>query len=215
YVIYTSGSTGKPKGVMVLHRNVMNHMEWMLNEFPMDEDERLLHKTAFSFDASFWEFFGPWMRGGRVVLLAPGRQDADHMLRTIQQNRVTRLQFIPAALKVLLEQDGFAASTASFKRVFCGGEALTAEIPRAFFERCHAELHNIYGPTETTIISTYYRIQPQEVFSSAVPIGRPIGNTQLYVFDLSDQPVPAGVAGELYIGGVGVARGYLDRHHLS
>jgi amino acid adenylation domain-containing protein len=215
YLIYTSGSTGKPKGVMVEHQSVMNHMAWMLHEFPLAPSARLLQKTSLSFDASFWELFAPWMTGARSVLLQPGKQDADVILRTIRNEGITRLQFIPSALKVLMGWLDFEEQTDSLLQVFCGGEILTPEITGEFFQRRSMDLHNIYGPTETTIISTFFRISSADKYSSSIPIGKPIANTQLYVLDHEFEPLPVGVAGELYIGGEGVARGYANRPDLS
>jgi amino acid adenylation domain-containing protein len=215
YTIYTSGSTGKPKGVMVEHQSVMNHMAWMLHEFPLTPSTRLLQKTSLAFDASVWEFFAPWMTGARSVLLPPGKQDTDVILRTILSQGITRLQFIPSALKMLMGCLDFEGQTHSLREVFCGGEMLTSEIASEFFERHTAQLHNIYGPTETTIISTFFRIRPGQVHASSVPIGKPIANTQLYILDSELEPLPIGVAGELYIGGAGVARGYVNRPELT
>jgi acyl-coenzyme A synthetase/AMP-(fatty) acid ligase len=215
YTIYTSGSTGKPKGVMVEHQSVMNHMAWMLHEFPLTPSTRLLQKTSLAFDASVWEFFAPWMTGARSVLLPPGKQDTDVILRTILSQSITRLQFIPSALKMLMGCLDFEGQTHSLLEVFCGGEMLTSEIASEFFERHTAQLHNIYGPTETTIISTFFRIRPGQVHASSVPIGKPIANTQLYILDSELEPLPIGVAGELYIGGAGVARGYVNRPELT
>src|SRR5438270_8724150 len=214
YVAYTSGSTGRPRGVCVTHTNVFNHMMWMQSAFQIGPAERLLHKTSLAFDASFWEFYGPWMCGATVVLLPQDKQDLDSVLESIEQNRITRLQFIPSALKMLLLLKDFEPGSRTLEQVFCGGESLTADIPGAFFARSRARLHNIYGPTETTIISTFYRIDRQEI-SSSVPIGRGISNTQLYVLDREKEPVPVGVAGELYIGGAGVARGYIGLPRLT
>ncbi|HKV91741.1 MAG TPA: amino acid adenylation domain-containing protein [Candidatus Angelobacter sp.] len=215
YVIYTSGSTGRPKGVCVTQRNVINHMIWMLQEFPFSSAEQLLQKTALAFDASVWEFFGPWMSGTRVILLPSGPQDADFVLRTIATEQVTRLQFVPSALNSLLVLKEFDSLAKSLQTVFAGGESLAGDVPARFFPHVSADFHNIYGPTETTIISTFYRIRRGGEFPFTVPIGKPILNTQLYVLDALGGLVPAGVAGELYIAGDGVARGYLGRPALT
>jgi len=210
YVIYTSGSTGKPKGVIIQHNNVMNHMFWMLNEFPVSPNDRLLQKTLSSFDASFWEFFAALMRGGQVVLLPVDNFELDRTLEVIRRHGVTRLQFVPSALRVLLEQGSFQGCD-SLQQIFCGGEMLVSDLVQQLSRQCGAEIHNIYGPTETTIISTFYRMSWGSFFPASVPIGVPIANTRTYVLDKQLQPVPVGVAGELYIGGAGVARGYLNQ----
>jgi amino acid adenylation domain-containing protein len=215
YVIYTSGSTGKPKGVMVAHLNLMNHMFWMEREFPLPESGRFLQRSALAFDTSFWEFFAPWMRGAKVILLPTGTFDVETTLRTIDQEKITRLQFIPTALMTLLDNPDFTNRARSLQLVFCGGEALPAEIPAKFFDHTQAEFHNIYGPTEVTIISTFYRITRGETFGVNVPIGKPIANTKAYVMDSEMALVPCEVGGELYLGGEGLARGYTRRADLT
>jgi amino acid adenylation domain-containing protein len=209
YIIYTSGSTGHPKGVMVSHRSLLNHMLWMIQELPTGTPERFLQKSAFTFDASVWEFLVPWMVGEQVVL-APA--NILEVTKIIQAEQITRLQFTASALRAALEED-FSACT-SLQTVFCGGEMVPPELVPSFFAKSKAKFHNLYGPTETTIISTKCDIltaAPQ----SAVPIGLPISNTQVYVMDQSLRITPAGVTGELYIGGDGVARGYVGKPGLT
>lgn len=213
YVIYTSGSTGNPKGVMVPHRGISNRLQWMQEAYRLTHSDCVLQKTPYGFDVSVWEFFWPLMTGARLVVARPGgHQDAAYLVELIAEHKVTTLHFVPPMLKVFLEEELSACS--SLRRVICSGEALSPELQETFFERLHAELHNLYGPTEASIDVTYWQCTPDD-HSRSVPIGRPIANTQMYVLDGAGQPVPPGVAGEIYAGGIGLARGYLNRAELT
>ncbi|MEE1890589.1 non-ribosomal peptide synthetase, partial [Pseudomonas carassii] len=211
YVIYTSGSTGTPKGVMVEHRSVVNLVRWAAGLCPTSADGALLHKTPISFDASVWELFWPLCSGLRLVLARPdGQRDADYVARRIIERQVSVVQFVPALLQQFVEQARSAQCT-SLTDIVCGGGELTEALARQVRERLpQVRLHNVYGPTETTVDCTVFTLEPgQPVPHGALPIGRPIDNTRLYVLDDADQPLPWGVAGHLHIGGAGVARGYL------
>ncbi|WP_172844422.1 non-ribosomal peptide synthetase [Tumebacillus algifaecis] len=213
YVIYTSGSTGTPKGVVVPHGAICNHMLWMQEEFPLDATDAVLQKTSFSFDASVWEFYAPLFAGGRLVLAEPGGHlDARYLIRVMQEHNVTVLQVVPSMLTMLLGEAEFAACGA-LKRVFCGGEALSAELVKRFYALLPAELVNLYGPTEACIDATFHVCSRDT--SELVPIGRPVANVQTLVLDEAQQLVPVGVTGELYIGGAGLALGYLHRPDLT
>jgi amino acid adenylation domain-containing protein len=214
YVIYTSGSTGRPKGVMISHYAICNHMFWMLSAFPLTEADGVVQRTPFSFDASIWEFYAPLLAGARLVMLRPQEyQDSADLVKVIAKHKVTTLQLIPTLLRVFLEEQGLETCNC-LRRVFCGGEALTVELQDRFFARLDADLHNLYGPTEASIDTTFWPCNG-ESSQQVVPIGHPIANMQAYVLDRSLQPVPIGVAGELYIGGAGLARGYLNRFELT
>ena len=215
YVIYTSGSTGTPKGVMISHEAIANRLLWMQNAFPLTAEDVVLQKTPFSFDASIWEFFAPLLAGARLLVARPGgHQDNAYLVQTIAEQRVTILQLVPSMYRVLLETKGIEACNGSLRRVFCGGEALPVAIQERSFALLDAELHNLYGPTETAIDGAFWKCRPGSR-GITVPIGQPIGNTQIYLLSEDMKPVPTGVAGELYIGGVGVARGYLSRADLT
>ena len=214
YVIYTSGSTGKPKGVMISHRAIVNVMSWIQSAFPLDERDCVLQHMSISFDPSLLEILAPLFVGGRLVLARPGgHQDPAYLVQTIVQRRVTVLHVVPSTLSILLETPGFHACH-SLRHVFCGGDALTEDSTRRFFEVLNAELHCVYGPTEVAITSLYYSI-PRDHVDEIIPIGRPVANTRAYVLDSHRQLVPIGVPGELYLGGVQLSRGYYNQPELT
>ena len=214
YVIYTSGSTGRPKGVIVSHGAICNHMLWLQEHFSLTAADRILQKTPISFDASGTEFYAPLLAGGRLILARPGgHQDSAYLVRMIAEHEVSILQLVPSLLRVLLETRGFEECK-SLRRVICAGEALPAELQERFTNSLTAELHNFYGPTEAAIDVTCWPYQDARG-RAIVPIGSPIANTQIYLLDADWQPVPAGVPGELHIGGANLARGYLDRPELT
>ncbi|GHO60113.1 hypothetical protein KSB_85880 [Ktedonobacter robiniae] len=215
YMIYTSGSTGQPKGVMNTHRGVCNRLHWMQQEYQLTAEDRVLQKTPFSFDVSVWEFFWPLISGATLVMARPGGQsDAAYLARLIEEQRISTLHFVPSMLHAFLLEPELEARCQSLKRVICSGEVLTYELQERFFARLKTQLHNLYGPTEAAIDVTYWACQSGSK-ESVIPIGRPIANTQIYILDEAQQPVPVGVSGELYIGGVGVARGYHQRPELN
>jgi amino acid adenylation domain-containing protein len=215
YVIYTSGSTGQPKGVMIPHRAIVNRLLWMQKAFPLTSEDLVLQKTPFSFDASVWEFFAPLLAGGRLLIARPGgHKDNSYLVDVVAKEKVTTLQLVPSMYRVLLESDGIESCNGGLRRVFCGGEALPVSLQQQSFAVLDADLHNLYGPTETAIDAAFWKCRPG-TRGVTVPIGRPIGNMQIYLLDRDMKLVPTGVAGELYIGGVGVARGYLNRPDLT
>src|SRR6202040_3328345 len=214
YLIFTSGSTGKPKGAANTHGGLHNRLSWMQNAYRLTQEDVVLQKTPYSFDVSVWEFFWPLMTGAcLVVARRDGHKDPDYLLSLIAEERITTLHFVPSMLQIFLHADNLERCS-SLRRVFCSGEALPLEVQQQFFERCTAELHNLYGPTEAAVDVTSWACRP-DYERSIVPIGRPIANTQIYLLDKNLRPVPVGVAGELHIGGVGLARGYLNRSELT
>jgi amino acid adenylation domain-containing protein len=215
YVIYTSGSTGRPKGVVNTHRGIVNRLSWMQRAFDLGADDAVLHKTPYSFDVSVWEFLWPLMTGARLVVADPAaHKDAAALAAVIRRQQVTTVHFVPSMLQVFLEAVDLATCP-SLRRVVCSGEALPAELARRFHSSgSSAELHNLYGPTEAAIDVSHWHCRPEDTGPS-VPIGRPIDNTRLYVLDPKGEPVPIGVPGELVIGGVQVAAGYVGRPELT
>lgn len=215
YVIYTSGSTGKPNGVMISQRAICNHMEWMQRAFSYGPGDRVLQRTSISFDASVWEFFGPLLSGGTLVLAPPSsRIDPGKLVRLIQTQGVTVLQAVPTLLRLLTNEPEFRGCT-TLRLQFCGGEPL----PRTLAEDFRAvlpetRLVNLYGPTEATIDATCWEFQ-NSVESHLLPIGSPIDNMRVYIVDKDMTPVSENEPGELLIGGPGVARGYLNNPELT
>ncbi|MEK4058482.1 MULTISPECIES: non-ribosomal peptide synthetase [unclassified Paenibacillus] len=214
YMIYTSGSTGTPKGVINIQEAVVNRLLWMQDTFRLTPEDRVMQKTPISFDVSVWELFWPLMTGAGLIIAAPeGHKDPDYLLRLIRKEQVTTLHFVPSMLQMFVEQPG-VENTASLKRVICSGEALPYELQERYFTQVGAELWNLYGPTEAAIDVTFWKCSPG-TGTSNIPIGYPVANTQMYVLNRELQPVPAGVTGDLYIGGVQLARGYHGRPDLT
>jgi amino acid adenylation domain-containing protein len=209
YVIYTSGSTGKPKGVQLEHRSVTNFLCSMQREPGITPDDILLAITTIGFDIAGLEIFLPLISGARVhVASRAAGQDAYRLQDVLRQSHATIMQATPATWRMLVES-GWPGD--SQLKAFCGGEALAGDLARELVTRS-ASAWNLYGPTETTIWSALTRLGGE---LATVCIGRPIANTQLYVLDGNLQPVPIGVTGELYIGGDGLARGYLHHAELT
>ncbi|AUG75710.1 non-ribosomal peptide synthetase [Kitasatospora sp. MMS16-BH015] len=214
YVIYTSGSTGQPKGVTVPHRGAVNRIRWAQHRDPLGAEDRVLQKTAAGFDVSVWEFFWPLSSGAVLVLAAPGVQrDAFRLAELIERARITTVHFVPSMLRVFLPAVE-ASRLTGLRRVVCSGEALPPETRAALLAACPADLLNLYGPTEASVDVSVWDCR-QEHEGPTVPIGRPIANLALYVLDGRLLPCPVGVPGELYLGGEGLARGYLGRPGLT
>ena len=202
YVLYTSGSTGRPKGVEVPHRAVMNLLASMRHEPGFQATDTLLAVTTIAFDIAVLELFLPLLSGGRVVLASREvTADPRRLADLMRHSRCSVMQATPATWRGLIEA-GWGGDDGL--RILCGGEAMSRNLADKLLTRCGA-LWNMYGPTETTVWSTIHRVRPGE---TSVPIGQPIGNTRTYIVDSSDGLVPTGVAGELLIGGAGVAHGY-------
>ena len=214
YVIYTSGSTGRPKGVLITHGAVTNHLSWRQQAYPLGPSDRFLQKASLSFDISVWEIFAPLLAGAQLVLAEPGgERDSAYLVRTIAAQQITQVHFGPALLQVVLQESG-VAEWGRLQHVFCGGEPLSRELQAEFQERVAARLHHQYGPTETTIDVCIWDCGGAAEWER-VPIGRPIANTELYILDERQGLVPVGVSGELYVGGVSLARGYLHSAGLT
>jgi amino acid adenylation domain-containing protein len=214
YAIYTSGSTGVPKAAINTHEAVANRILWMQDQYPLEAGDRILQKTPYSFDVSVWEFFWPIACGATLVIAMPGsHKDPAYLANTIGAERITTLHFVPSMLREFLEVPDLTGCGA-LKRVFSSGEALPRELAQKFYRRLSAELHNLYGPTESAVDVTYWDCATP-TSCATVPIGRPIANVKAYILDRYLAPVPVGVAGELHLGGIAIARGYLNRPELS
>jgi enterobactin synthetase component F len=213
YVLYTSGSTGEPKGVVIEHRAIVNRLQWMRRHYGFGPADRILQKTPATFDVSVWEFFLPFISGGTLVVAPPGaHKDPVALAALLRDARITTAHFVPSMLAAFLAEP--ASAGLSLRRVFCSGEALTAELRDRFHARMSAELHNLYGPTEAAVDVSFWPAAADDP-SHPVPIGFPVWNTQLYVLDDAMRPVAPGMAGQLFIGGVQLAREYLGRPDLT
>ncbi|MEV1204954.1 non-ribosomal peptide synthetase, partial [Microbispora rosea] len=216
YMIYTSGSTGRPKGVPNSHRGIVNRLDWMQKRFRLTGADVVLQKTPAGFDVSVWEFFWPLLTGARLVLAEPGgHRDPAYLRDLINAERVTVLHFVPSMLGAFLAEEGVETCT-SPRVIVCSGEELPVDLAERCLRTLPAELHNLYGPTEAAVDVSAWQCTPSALAGRArVPIGSPIQNITLHVLDRHGEPVPVGVPGELYIGGVGVALGYHARPELT
>lgn len=225
YVIYTSGSTGAPKGVMITHENLINTLISVSKVIGISDEDVMVASSTIVFDISLLELLAPLIKGASVLILGKnavfeneliGKENQYSLKSMIAEHNATILQSTPSMMKILLEQH--LIKDINLKTILLGGElvetGLVKEIYSAGFQ---GDIYNMYGPTETTIWSSVHKVNPdlQDVSSGAVPIGRPIANTNMYVLDKYDQPVPVGVTGSLYIGGKSVSRGYLNQEELT
>jgi amino acid adenylation domain-containing protein len=216
YVIYTSGSTGQPKGTLIPHRGLVNYLSWCTQAYAVDEGSGAPVNSALGFDATITSLFSPLLAGRTVVLLSDGHElDA---LSTVLRSQpdFSLVKITPAHLEILNHQLSDLSANGHTRSLIIGGEALFAHHLSVWRTRAPStRLINEYGPTETVVGCCVYEVSPQTPELGAIPIGRPIANTQLYLLDQHQQPVPIGIPGELHIGGAGVARGYLNRPDLT
>ena len=219
YVIHTSGSTGKPKGTAMSHGAMVNLLEWHRRQLRTDPGTRVLQFAALSFDVAFQEIFSTLCGGGTLVLLEEWiRRDSRALARLLTEAGINRLFVPPVMLRSLAEHVGEAGgSLRSLRDVITAGEQLriTAEVMDFFKQLGQCRLHNHYGPTETHVVTALTLTGDPQTWPALPTIGRPIANTSIYILDAELQPVAIGVAGEIYIGGAGVARGYLNRAELT
>ncbi|WP_072687583.1 non-ribosomal peptide synthetase [Rhodococcus marinonascens] len=214
YLIYTSGSTGTPKGAAISHRAIANRLHSMQRSYPLTSGDSVLQKTSISFDVSVRELFWPLQVGARLVMAPPDAdQDPAQILRVIREEDVTAVHFVPSVLDAVVNHPDFALCT-SLRHLFAGGEALS----NGLAQHCRtalpsAQLHNLYGPTETAVDVTFHRVSAAD--TASVPIGTPVANVQVYVLDTGLHPVPVGVVGELYIAGAQLGRGYTRQPALT
>ncbi len=218
YVIYTSGSTGKPKGVQILQGAATNFLSSMQLQPGLTAQDILLAITTISFDIAVLELYLPLLIGAQVVLASRAVvADGIKLAQLLETSQATFMQATPATWQLLLAA-GWSAQGQSSLKVLCGGEALSPQLARELAPKV-ASLWNMYGPTEATVWATVYEVKAADLLitsqRSAISVGRPIANTQTYILDSFLQPVPIGVRGELYIGGVQLAKGYLNRPDLT
>ena len=217
YVMYTSGTTGHPKGVLISHRGIVNRIDWMQKQFPLNATDVVLQKTPYHFDVSVWELLWAHWTGARLVMARPeGHKDSAYLQQLISAQGITVLHFVPSMLSAYTHELSLFKGKvpSSVRYVFSSGEALEQNQVDALYvlssER--VELHNLYGPTEASIDVTSFACKAG---MTAAFIGKPIQNTRVYVLDMYQTPVPIGVVGELYLAGVGLAKGYLNQPQLT
>lgn len=209
YVIFTSGSTGRAKGVQVEHRGLMNVLQATARTPGFTDEDVMVAETTLCFDVAALEIFLPLIMGARLVSTPPEvARDGSALRELLDASSATMMQGTPTTWRMILES-GWRCSKRL--KIVCGGEAMPPDLARELIPRC-SSLWNAYGPTEATICSTISRVSSVE---PRIPIGRPIGNTEVYIVDPQLRPVPVGITGELLIGGDGLARGYLNRAELT
>jgi amino acid adenylation domain-containing protein len=216
YVLFTSGTTGRPKGVMVPHRGLVNYLTWCTRAYPVEHGWGAPVHSSIGFDLTVTSLFSPLFVGGAIWLLpeVSGNDSLGAALR--EHGGFSLVKLTPAHLEMLLPELEMSDPASCTRALVVGGEALRAEALAFWRERAPGtRLFNEYGPTETVVGCCVYEVRPEDPAQGPVPIGRPIANTSLYVLDERMQPVPAGIIGELYIGGEGVVRGYLARPELT
>lgn len=210
YVMYTSGSTGEPKGVQVEHGALANCLGWMCNQFRLQPNDKVLQKTAYTFDVSLWELIWPLVAGCRIVVADPSRsRDPAYLRSLVRKARVTVAHFVPSMLKIFLE-GATHGECPSLRHVLSIGEVLTPELADRFFSLSDSTLYNLYGPTEATIHVTSHECV-RGASPAFLPIGKPIDNARVFILSPDLEPVPVGVPGEIVLAGICLARGYLNK----
>lgn len=213
YIIYTSGSTGVPKGCMIEHKSICNRILWMQKEYQLTTNDRVLQKTPYTFDVSVWEFFWTILTGAQIVFAKPdGHKDSNYLVELVNDKKVTVCHFVPSMLKFFVSNKKVGTCT-SLRYVFTSGEALSYELMLNFKQNLGAQLHNLYGPTEAAVDVTYWACEERR--DGIVPIGKAIDNINMYVLDENLEEVKKGQEAGIYIGGIGLARGYLNRKELT
>ncbi|WP_246175183.1 amino acid adenylation domain-containing protein, partial [Tenacibaculum aiptasiae] len=209
YIIYTSGSTGRPKGVMVNHKGLSNMVQHEVSTLSIDTDENILLFSPYYFDASVEQIWLALSSGASLVIIKEDDiLDTEMFNRCMRKHQVTHLDCTPSFLEAIeLESD------LSLRRIITGGEACKLSLAEKLIQRY--DVYNEYGPTETTVISVFKKLEESDILGGKIPIGVPIGNTQVYILDEAKNLLPEGAVGELYIGGVGITNGYINNEELT
>src|SRR5581483_902810 len=214
YVLYTSGSTGTPKGSVNAHQSIYNYLHWQIEAAQITAQDRVLLKTPANFDAAAVELFTPLMVGATQVIARPeGHRDSAYLVKILREQQISLTHFVPSMLQLLLDEPG-VEQCQSLRYIVSGGEVLSPQLLNRFSSLLHTRVHNHYGPTETSVTSTAW-FADSDCDEQQVPIGRPVFNTEILLLDRYMRLVPVGVIGELYIGGIGLARGYLGQPALT
>jgi amino acid adenylation domain-containing protein len=216
YVIYTSGTTGQPKGVINLHSGLLNRLLWMQQDIAVTEDMVFIQKTPFTFDVSVWELILPLISGAKLLVAEPEmHKNPKYLLDTIQNKKISVIHFVPSMLEVFCETMK-ANESIDLKHIICSGEALTQTVVKLAREKFpNAQLHNYYGPTEAAIDVTAINLTSEGCNGNSISIGRPKPNTKIYIVNEAGTLQPLNIWGELLIGGVQVAQGYLNKPQLT
>lgn len=216
YCIYTSGTTGVPKGVVNEHGGLLNRLLWMQNDLQINSDSVLLHKTPYVFDVSVWELIMPFIAGAQLVIAKPdGHKDPEYLLDIIEGEAISIVHFVPSMFGMFLEY-AVEEKCKNLSHIICSGEALPIQMVQKFKEIFrNVKLHNYYGPTEAAIDVTAIDLTQSNLQKDTVSIGKPVANTKIYIVDKLLNLQPLGAVGELLIGGVQVARGYLNKAELT
>ncbi|REF26403.1 amino acid adenylation domain-containing protein [Xenorhabdus cabanillasii] len=210
YILYTSGTTGNPKGVKIKSSAVANLLSWMTETYGFNNETRIINKTALTFDASVWEIFISFFCGGTLFLADPDKDKIPRYLaETINKFNINTVQFVPAMLKKVLKEPAFKECR-SLKNVFTGGETLASELAKSFFNLSDAALHNLYGPTETTIQVLTHTVTKTDLLGE-IPIGKPVANVLVYIVTQDGKEAAVDEIGELCISGIALAEGYVHR----
>ncbi len=214
YIIYTSGSTGRPKGVEIEYRSINDRVLWKNAAYPLSTSDVMLHTYSLIFDGSIINYFWPLCAGASLIIASEEEQiDPTALISLIKKYKVTTMDLLPSLLQGIIDEHEIIYCY-SLKYVFSGGEALPGELISQFYKKCNARLYNTYGPTEATVEASVWKCTPN--FSGPIaPIGKPIAGAKLYILDSDQNIVPIGVPGELHIGGMGLARGYLNSPKLT
>lgn len=214
YIIYTSGSTGRPKGTLNTHRGIVNRMIWGQSLCQITTTDTLLLEVSSSFDVFIWELYWPLIAGAKLLLARPGGQrDPSYLVHVLYEQQVSIAHFSPSLLQALLDEPVLERCV-HLRHIFCGGEVLSLSLQERCWQHINVNLHNQYGPTETAAHMTHWLCR-HEPDATNVPIGFPITNMRIHLLDADLRPVTEGSPGELYIGGPGVGRGYLDQPALT
>ncbi|MFE6056722.1 amino acid adenylation domain-containing protein [Kitasatospora sp. NPDC056446] len=215
YVIHTSGSTGAPKAVGITQRAIANRLDWMQAKYPIGPDDAVLQKTPATFDVSVWEFFWPLLHGARSVVARPGgHHDPEYLGSLIRAERVTVAHFVPSMLRAFADV-GELERPLPLRHLVCSGEALPPSLVARVTAAGPYRLHNLYGPTEAAVDVTAHTCTPADGKAASVPIGSAAPNTRVRVLDAHGRLQPFGAVGELHLGGVQLARGYLGQPGLT
>jgi amino acid adenylation domain-containing protein len=215
YIIYTSGSTGEPKGGMIEQRSVVNHLAMMPRRLDLGATDRVLQSASIGFDQSIWQMVAPLLSGGCVVLPPlDAHGSASGLVDAIVRHDVTMLRMVPTLIRSMVDGPGFGRCR-TLRLIISAGEVLSPALVREIHEQCDAAVENAYGPSEATFVTTYHRCDRDVPPGAFVPIGKPIANASLRLLDDRLEPVPIGVVGNIYIGGEGVGRGYLQQPALT